>query len=159
MESSEYPIPDIDDDRVYEDHERDGVEPERAAAMTSIHHEHEHIDESNTEDLLERKNAADIKDGSRSAHVASQDVLLSSPSASSSSSSVTSSLFPLSPPSAAVHQVPRFSGCGLATQLYFAATEDAGMKRRAVWGLNTSAKDNLIWHPETGGPISNMYDI
>lgn len=76
----------------------------------------------------------------------------SPPSSSSSStlSSPSSSLSPLSPPTAAVHLVPCSSKCGLAPHVYLAPREEAGIERTAVWGINSSARNNLCWQPDSG---------
>ena len=144
------PVLDIENVRICEEHktkdEDIGEDPIATGRENFSHHKN-----TATSDLVGgreggRAGSRDTRDKDGPPFIAR-----SSPSStSSSSSSVSSSLFPISPPMAAVHQKPRPSRCGLDPQLYIAPPEDVGIKRQAAWGLNNCARENLVWHPDTG---------
>ena len=139
------PVLDIENVRICEEHktkdEDIGEDPIATGRENFSHHKN-----TATSDLVGGREGG--RAGSRDTRDKDKDK--AETSTSSSSSSVSSSLFPLSPPMAAVHQKPRPSRCGLDPQLYVAPPEDVGIKRQAAWGLNNCAKENLVWHPDTG---------
>lgn len=133
---------DVDSDKFYDGHEKKKISEEKddSDGKDNIHRLWDRaIAEENKEDEGE-----DMGD----------DVSitpLSPPSSSPSSpSSTSSSLLPLPPPTSAVHLVPHTSKYGLASHVYIASREEAGIERTAVWGINSSARNNLIWQPDTG---------
>jgi len=152
------PFLDIDNDQVYEEHKTEDV-MEEDPLPTGGEDKLSHHKDTAISDLAGREGgkAGREREGDRAGREKrSSDKPLTAPSSPSSSSfsSVSSSLYPLPPPTAAVHQVPRPSRCGLSPQLYVAPPEDVGIKRRAAWGLNSCARENLVWHPDTGGQCS-----
>ena len=156
MESSSRarPILDIDDDDLYELHAKEDGRPKGGEASGANKSDRHGNAKNSGNEGLDGKEAdccedQNIQSNGRSTPVNPTPVILSS-SPSSSTSSVSSSLYPLTPPTAAVHQFPRSSKCGLAPHLYLAPPEDAGIKRRAAWGLNSCARNNLVWHPDSG---------